>query len=180
MKLDPSTRWIRPLRVALLLLCLALPLAAETIPSTEGENLLGQKVQIANSLKGRIGVLLLGFSKPSGNNVGLWQKRLAEDYASDANVLIYQIPLLESVPGFVRGIIISGMRKDVPKSQQANFVVVVHDEDQWKKVSGYQKSDDCFIMVVDKAGEIRWRGAGDPKLTNYATLHQQIQTLLGR
>ena len=158
--------------------CAAITLAAETIPSTEAENLLGQKINIAGSLKGKVGVLLLGFSHASGTNVGVWEKRLAQDYGADAQVVTYQMPILESVPHLVRGMMSSGMRKDIPKEKQANFLLVYHDEDKWKQVCGYQKSDDAFIVLVDKTGEVRWHGSGDGKLGSYTTLHQQIQLLL--
>ena len=166
------------LSLAALVCCAAVTLSAETIPSTEAENLLGQKINIAASLKGKVGVLLLGFSHASGMNVGVWEKRLAQDYGANAQVVIYQMPILESVPHLVRGMMSSGMRKDIPKEKQANFLLVYHDEDQWKQVCGYQKSDDAFIVLVDKTGEVRWHGSGDGKLGSYATLHQQIQLLL--
>jgi hypothetical protein len=166
------------LSLAVLVCCAAVTLAAETIPSTEAENLLGEKIKIAASLNGKVGVLLLGFSHASGTNVGVWEKRLAQDYGANAQVVIYQMPILESVPRLVRGMMSSGMRKDIPKDKQANFLLVYHDEAEWKQVCGYQKSDDAFIVLGDKTGEIRWRGSGDGKLGSYATLHQQIQVLL--
>jgi hypothetical protein len=163
---------------AILICCWVGTMAAETIPSTEVENLLGQKINIASSLKGKVGVLLLGFSHASGMNVGVWEKRLTRDYGADAHVVIYQMPILESVPSLVRGMMTSGMRKNVAKEKQGNFLLVFHDEAEWKRVCHYQKSDDAFIVVVDKAGEVRWQGLGDAKLSSYGTLHQQIQQLL--
>ena len=166
--------------VAALLICGAVVLSAETLPGTDGENLLGQKVKIVDSLKGKIGVLVIGYSKASGDITAAWEKRLSTDYAGNTAVTIYQIPMLEAAPKFIRGMIISGMKKGVPAAKQSSFIVVVNDEDEWKRVSGYQKGEDAYVVVVDKAGQIRQHSAVDAKLSDYSSVHQQIEQLMTR
>src|SRR3954463_14402491 len=73
-------------------LCGAMTLSAETLPGTEGENLLGQKVKIAESLKGKVGVLVIGYSRASGEITAAWDKRLNADFASNPGVIVYQVP----------------------------------------------------------------------------------------
>ena len=162
------------------LLCGAMALSAESLPGTEGENLLGQKVKIADSLKGKIGVLVIGYSRSAGDITAAWDKRLSADYASNPAVTIYQIPMLGGAPGFIRGTIVSGMKKGVPAPKQANFIVVVKDEDEWKRVCGYQKGEDAYVVIVDKTGEIRQHSPVDAKLGNYSSVHDQIEKLIPR
>lgn len=158
----------------------AMTLLAETLPATDGENLLGQKVKIADSLKGKIGVLVIGYSKASGDITAAWEKRLSADYANNPTITIYQIPMLEAAPKFIRGMIVSGMKKGVPAAKQSSFIVVVKDEDEWKRSAGYQKGEDAYVVIVDKEGEIRQHSAVDAKLTNYSAVHQQIEKLITR
>src|SRR4051794_33164805 len=93
-----------------MVLCGAMALSAETLPGTEGENLLGQKVKISESLKGKVGVLLIGYSKASGDISAAWGKRLTADFGGNPAVAIFQVPMLQGAPGFVRGMIVSGMK----------------------------------------------------------------------
>jgi hypothetical protein len=171
---------IRALLVAATLLCGAGALSAETLPGTAGENLLGQKVKIAESLQGKVGVLVVGYSKASGDILSAWERRLSADFAGRPEVVVYQIPILEGAPKFIRGMIVNGMRKGVPAPKQANFIVVVNDEDQWKRICGYQKGDDAYIVIVDKSGEIRQHGAVDAKLSSYSAVQEQIQELISQ
>ena len=161
------------------LLC-TLALSAETLPGTEGENLLGQKIKIAESLKGKVGVLVIGYSKASGDITAAWGKRLSADFANRPSVMVYQIPMLEDAPKFIRGMIVSGMKKGVPAPKQASFIVVVKDEDQWKRICGFQKGDDAYVVIVDQAGEIRQRSAVDAKLSHYSAIHDQVENLIPR
>ena len=94
-----SKGMIRPRTiVASMLVCCAVALSAETLPATEGENLLGQKVKIAESIKGKTGVLVIGYSKSSGDITGAWEKRLSADFGSNSAVTVYQMPMLEAAP----------------------------------------------------------------------------------
>jgi hypothetical protein len=170
---------IRPrLFVVSMLVCCAVALSAETLPGTEGENLLGQKEKVADSLQGKIGVLVIGYSKAAGDITGAWEKRLSADFASNSAVTLYQMPMLEAAPKFIRGTIISGMKKGVPAPKQANFIVVVKDEDEWKRVSGYQKGQDAYVVIVDKDGEVRQHSAVDAKLSSYESVHHEIEKLI--
>jgi hypothetical protein len=174
-------RMIRPgVLIVAMLVCSVMALSAETLPATEGENLLGQKVKIADSLKGKAGVLVIGYSKSAGEITAAWDKRLSADYGSNPAVTIYQIPMLEAAPKFIRGTIISGMKKGVPAAKQGNFIVVVKDEDEWKRVSGFQKSDEAYVLIVDKSGEIQQHSPVDAKLTSYSSVHQQIEKLISK
>jgi len=163
-----------------MLLSGAIALSAEMLPETEGENLLGQKIKIADSLKGKVGVLVIGYSKASGDITSAWEKRLSADFASSSVVTVYQVPILEGAPRFIRGMIVSGMKKGVPAPKQASFVVVVSDEDQWKRICGFQKGDDAYVVIVDRTGEVRQHSAIDAKLSSYSSVQEQIEKLIAR
>ena len=165
---------------ASMLVCCAVALSAETLPGTEGENLLGQKVKVADSLKGKIGVLVIGYSKASGDITGAWEKRLSADFGSNSAVAVYQMPMLEAAPKFIRGTIISGMKKGIPAPKQANFIVVIKDEDEWKRVSVYQKGQDAYVVIVDRDGEVRQHSAVDSKLSSYDSVRHEIEKLINR
>jgi hypothetical protein len=171
---------IRFLVAGAMVLCGAMALSAETLPGTEGENLLGQKVKIADSLKGKVGVLVIGYSKASGDITAAWGKRLNADYAGNPVVAVYQVPMLQSAPGFIRGTIVNGMKKGVPAPMQANFIVVAKDEEQWKRACGFQKGEDAYVVVVDKSGEIRQHSAIDARLNSYASVHDQIEKIIAQ
>ena len=67
----------------------------------------------------------------------------------------------------IRGMIVSGIKKGVPESQRANFLIVVHQEDELQKLVGYKEADDAYIVVLDRNGKVAYQthgGSVDPAL----------------
>jgi len=144
---------------------LALAAAAavsQTLPATPGETLSGKRIVVADAVRGHMTVLIVGFSKDAGPKSGEWAKAVRADQAL-AGAAVYQVASLEQAPGFVRGMIKSGMRKGVNPAEQDNFVVLTQDDKQWRSYLGVADDKQPYVVLLDAAGQSRWHGHGEAK-----------------
>lgn len=164
----------------MLLMLIAANLSAQVIPHTEADTLSGKKIVLPDATAGHPAIFIVGFSHAGGDSCGRWDKQLRQDFASDGNLRIYNVAELQDAPKLVRGMIRHGMRGNVPQNEQDSFVLLYQDEDVWKKLADVSDADDAYILLVDAAGNIRWRTHGknpDPSAMN--TLKGEIFKIAG-
>jgi hypothetical protein len=135
---------------------------SQTLPATAGETLSGKRIVVADAVRGHMAVLIVGFSKEAGPKSGEWAKAIRADQAL-TGAAIYEIASLEQAPGFVRGMIKSGMRKGVSPADQDNFVVLTQDDKQWRGYLGVADDKVPYVVLLDAAGQSRWHGHGEAK-----------------
>jgi hypothetical protein len=151
--------------------------SAERIPTVRGTSLTNVPVTLPESLKGHVGVLVIGFSRGSRDGVSGWGRRLEADYQSSPAVVYYELPVLASAPGMIRGLIVRSMKSSIPEGAQSRFVPVLDHEAEWRAVAHYEKPDDPYVLVVDGQGEVVWRTEGQATDAAYAALKQQVEVL---
>jgi hypothetical protein len=132
---------------------------AQTLPTTEGETLTGQKVVVSQAVKGHTAVLIAGFSKDAGDATNDWSKAVHGD-AALKSVAVYGLVMLEKAPGFVRPIIKNGMRKGKSAAEQEECVVLTTDEAQWRSYFGVTNDKDAWVVLIDAGGRVVWHGHG--------------------
>jgi len=154
--------------------------SAQQMPTVEGESLSGGKVVLPEAAKGKIAVLIFGFTKASKEATKAWADRIFSDFGTQARLELYQLPVLESVPGFVRGMVISSMRKGVRENMRDHFVPILHGEAELKQLVSYKESDDAYLVMLDGAGQIVEQKHGPLSDAAYAQLRGDIQSMLSR
>ena len=154
--------------------------AAARIPEVHGRSLTNEAVSLPEILHGRPGVLILGFSRGSRDAVAGWGRKLAADYRNSSAVMYYEMPVLASVPGIMRGFVIRSMRSSVPPRAQARFVPITEDEATWRTLVHYGVADDPYLLVVDGQGNVAWQTQGQPTEAAYAALKRQVEDLVLR
>lgn len=145
---------------------------AQTLPSTAGETLSGNRIVLADAVRGHAAVLVAGFSREGGNGVGAWAKALRAD-PSLAQVTVYPVAELAGAPGFIRGMIRNGMKKGLSLSEQDRFVVLTSDEPAWRRFFVVDTDKDPYIALIDAQGKVLWHGHGAP-----ANLEPQLRAAL--
>jgi hypothetical protein len=153
------------------------PSAAERIPELHAQSLAETKVDLPGGLKGKIGILILGFSKQASSQSRTWGDSITRDFGSDARVVYYQMPVLAEAPGFVRGFIVDSIRKSLPDSQRSHFVPILKDAAPWKSVAGFSGGDDAYLVLTDANGQVQWRTHGAPQAETYNELKKRIVAL---
>ena len=132
------------------------------IPEVHATSFSNEAVNLPEGLKGKVGVLVLGFSKNSREADSAWGKRLA------------------AAPRMLRGMIVKSMKSSVPASEQARFVVILENEAAWKTVTHYGQPDDPYLLVVDSQGSVVWHTQGAATDAAYAALKQHVDALRGQ
>jgi hypothetical protein len=147
------------------------------IPNLHGATFAGQTVDLPDALKGKVGILVLGFSQASRVPTTDWGKRLAADYLGSSAVAYYEMPVLESVPRMLRSLVSGKIKADVSERARPTMLPVFDHEADWKKAVGFARDEDAYVLLVDEHGEIKWRSQGPVTDAAYAELKRHVQQL---
>jgi hypothetical protein len=161
-------------------LALAVHAAAQahvSIPKAQGTTLAGTPVTLPDTLKGKLGVLVVGFSHASQGQVEAWGRRLAKDYGQSAEVAYFEIPMLAGAPKMLRGMIVKSMSKSIPEAERPHFLPLMDGEPAWRAATHYSKPDDAYVLLVTGDGTVEWQTEGDATDAAYAILKQQMETM---
>lgn len=135
---------------------LAMPLCSEQMPRITGETLSGKQVSLPSASSGSVAIICIGFSHASQSQLKPWAERATKAFHQNGRVLVYFIAVLEDAPRLIRGMAVHGMRSRVPAQQQNHFVVVYQGESELKRVAGFQRPEEAYILLLDRRGEIQW------------------------
>src|SRR5271155_5294752 len=108
-----------------------------TIPATRGTTLTGALVVLPDAVKGKVGVLVVGFTKDSKGPIEAWGKRLAADYPDASGVVYYELPVLASAPALARVTIEEGMKISLSAAEREHFLPVTQNEAGWVAAAHY-------------------------------------------
>jgi hypothetical protein len=155
--------------------------AAERIPDVHSTSFADQAVNLPAALQGKAaGILVLGFSRGSREAVTGWATKIAADYRTSDVVAYYELPVVASVPAFVRGIVLRSIKSSAPERAHKRIVPITANEAEWRTVVHYGQPDDSYVLVVDGEGNVVWQTQGEPTDAAYAALKQQVEALKTR
>lgn len=147
---------------------------AQNIPAVKGKALDDSEVVLPKPGSQQYLILTIGFSHKSGEQSSAWGKRLFADYSSNARVAVYQFAELEAAPSIIRGMIVHGMRKDIPAAQHAHFVPMYDHEEDWKKTVKFSALDDAYVLLTTPDGHVLWQTHGAISDAAYAELKSAV------
>jgi ATP10 protein len=137
----------------------AISAMSQSLPVTAGESLSGHSVVLAQAVRGHASLVIGSFSKEAGSSCEEWSKQVHAD-AAMSSVNVYQMAELEQAPGFIRGMVKSALRKQVPAAWQDDFVVLTQDGKLWRDYFGVTNDKDPWIVLLDADGKVLWHGHG--------------------
>ena len=153
-------------------------LHGQKIPHTQSETLSGKKIALPEAFSGHPALITMGFSRAGGDSAGRWGKDLRKQLAANPELRFYTIAAIQDAPKMIRGMIKHGMRSGTPKTDQDSFLVVESDEDAWKKVALFSDPNDAYIVLVDSAANVVWRGHGkNPDAAALSALKAEVAKL---
>jgi hypothetical protein len=144
------------------------------IPASRGTTLTGIPVALPDAVKGKVGVLVVGFTKDSKAAMRAWGKRLAADYPATGGVVFYEVPVLASAPSLARVTIEEEMKMSMPAAERAHFLPLTQNEAGWLAVTHYVKGDDAYVLLIGGDGVVRWQTQAAVSDANYAELKGKI------
>ena len=147
---------------------------AQELSNLEVRDLTGATLQLPSALAGKAAVLVVGFSRKSGDQTARWVKRLAEDATVSSAVAIYSVAILQEVPGLFRGLVVNGIRNETPRSFWSYSFVAFSKEAVWKSLVGFERPDDAYLLLIDTQGRELWRGHGEVTSLLYDELSSNV------
>lgn len=148
-----------------------------SIPKAQGTTHPGASVLLPDALKGRPGVLVVGFNSASQGPVSSWGRRLAADYGPSAGATYFEVAMLAGAPGILRGMIEKKIGASLPEAERAHFLPLTENEAGWRAAAHYAKPDEAYLLLVDGAGVVRWQTQGDATDAAYAELKKKLEEL---
>ncbi len=146
-------------------------------PHTEAETLSGKKIVLPDALNGRPAIVVIGFTKRSQSQTAAWSTQLTKDYATEPRLQRYSLAVLDEVPKFIRGMVISTIRRAVPKDQQDTFVLITQDSKTWRDLAAISNPDEAYIILFDNTAHVVAQTHGSIE-DAYAPLQSEIHDLL--
>lgn len=151
--------------------------ASVTLPSVTAQTLSGEEVVLPRDI-GELAVFVTGFTKVSRAQTEAWAHRLRDDSRVSPKATIYEVSILDGVPGFLRGMIISQMKSGIAPQRQKRFLIVTEGVDSWKRALVASGSDDqAYLILVQRSGALVWRGHGAVNDSSYQDLIRVIESL---
>ena len=154
--------------------------AQTTVPQSKGTTLAGTAIALPDALKGKVGILIVGFSHASQNQVTPWVRLLQADYGKSTYVAYFALPMLGGAPKILRGMIEKSMGKAVPFEERQHFLPITEGEPAWRAVAHYDKPDNAYVLLVDGTGTIRWQMTGGATDMAYAELKKNLRVVIAQ
>src|SRR5436190_16457423 len=149
------------------------------LPQVKGTSLDDQEITLPDAAAGKVTLLIVTFSKAAGERARSWNDPFFKDYPQDDKVTSYAIAMLEDVPGILRGMVRSGIRRGVPAPMRRRFITVIKGEAEWRKHIGVQDDKDVYLLLLDGKGRVQWMHHGQFEQAVYDALKRRITELLG-
>jgi hypothetical protein len=134
---------------------------AQTMPAAlPVEALSGKTLSVPADAPTATAVFVVTFEREAKAEASKWTTELRSALPSDQTT-IYQVAVLEDVPGFARPLLVSQIRRSVPPPMHDNFLIVSKRSAEWRKaVAVSTNANEAYVLATTQKGEIVWRGRG--------------------
>ena len=150
----------------------------ECLPELRGEFLTGREVVLPQVAKGRVTLLLLGFTYQSRFAVEAWAEGFRAQFQADPRVTFYELPMIGGVARLAKWFIDSGMRRGTPKEDYEHVVTVYRHTDSWKQRVHFADPDVAYLILLDSTSKVVWRHQGAFEEGAFQALSRKISELV--
>lgn len=153
----------------------------DPLPELAGELLTGEAASLPAAARGRVALLLMGFSDASRFPVEAWGARFREAFAGDSTVTFYEVPMMSGLPvRLARPFINRGMRGGTPPALHGNVMTVWNHTAAWRRRLGVDDRDLAHLVLLARDGTVAWIGAGARDLAGFDGLVARARALAAR
>jgi hypothetical protein len=140
----------------------AAPLAPGTmLPSVRGELLTGRDAELPALTRGRVALVAFGFTRGSSTDVEAWTARFKAAHGADTTFTWLEVPLIGgSMARLMKPVIQGGMRGGTPEPDRVHVMTVWGPTRAWKEWLAFGAPNSAYLVLLDREGRVRWRGAG--------------------
>jgi hypothetical protein len=130
-------------------------------PGVRARNLEGLDVELPGGFAGERNVVAIAFQRNQQRLVDSWVPWFEEHADADPGLRFYEVPTIGRMWAPVRNFIDGGMASAirVPEILQRTFTVY-GDVNRITRPLGIEDRSTITVVLVDGAGQVRWRGSG--------------------
>jgi hypothetical protein len=149
------------------------------LPRLEAKAFDGRPLVLPDSAAGSITLVGLGYKRESQDDLSSWLLQFGKEYRPEDGFRAYEIPMMgKRIPGVLRGIINTAMRNVIPRDKRRWFAPYYGDIDDYSRQLAITDREKVHMLLLDRAGTVRWQTAGRADSSRLAELRSEITRLL--
>ncbi len=130
-------------------------------PTVTSENLEGRSLTLPADFAGDRNVVFVAFLMQQQKDVDSWSPWLRQALARHPGSDFYEIPTIQRMVAPMRWMINRGMRGGIPdRAVRERTVTLYIDKGPFKAALGITSEAEIQVLLVDRAGRVRWRTTG--------------------
>ena len=144
-------------------LILALTLSSDSakFPVVTSANLEGRTFTLPRDFDGELNVVFVAFERRQQRDVDSWVPFVKSLVSRTPETEYYEIPTIKRMVAPMRWMINRGMRGGIDdRGARARTITLYLDTEPFKRALGISAEQEIHVLVVDRAGNVRWRTAG--------------------
>jgi hypothetical protein len=160
-------------------------LALETgkpLPTLKGEFLSGKKASLPEAAKGKIALVMAGFSYDSRFAIEAYAERYKKDFKGHPGITFFEVPIIGGMGMLGKPFIDGGMRRGTPKELHENVLTVYGGAGDLLKAFQPKglKADGkhAHLALIDAEGIVRWTFTGPMDDAKYLEFKAEAEKLL--
>jgi len=167
---------------AILLLLLAMagasPMIWVRLPRLAAPALDGTQLVLPDSVSGNITLVGFAYRRESQADLGSWLDPFRREFLPADGFRACEVPMMGSrIPGVLRGVINSAMRKATPLEAQRWVAPFYGDIDGYSRRLGISDRGRVQMFLLDGSGIVRWHAAGRADSTGLAGMRFEVARL---
>jgi hypothetical protein len=148
---------------------------ATRLPRFEARTLDGRLLVLPDSAAGRTTMVGFTYRRELGEELSKWLTEFARKFPDSVGFLGYEIPMMgRRIPGVLRGVISSGMKRAIPPERHRWYAPFYGDAEQYAAAFGMNDRSTVHVALLDREGLVRWRFNGKPTEAAFAGLESAV------
>ena len=149
---------------------------AARFPVVSGSNLERRKFNLPADFGGDLNLVAVAFLREHQDLVDTWTATAARLTGADPRLRFYELPVLSETNGLFSLFIDGGMRAGIPSKATREVTITLYlDRAKFLKTAGLPGPQTIYVLLVDRAGKIFWRGQGAYTPAQGAALEEAIR-----
>jgi hypothetical protein len=145
-------------------------------PNLSASTLEQRSLNLPGDLEGELNILFIPFAQWHQLLVNAWlplASGLEQHYAA---VRYYELPVIQEMGAGYQEVINAGMRAGIPDAEARERTITLFvDKPSFLESLGLEREDAMYVLLVDRDGNVAWRGEGGPTPGNIAGLIKAVE-----
>jgi hypothetical protein len=144
-------------------------------PNVSGSNLEQRPFNLPQDFEGKLNLVALAFEQWQQNDVNSWLPTVTTLQELYPNLKFYELPTLTQFNGLFQSAIDGGMRAGIPDKATREVTITLYlDRAAFMRSLEIPDIKAIVLLLVDKEGNIYWRGQGPFDETRKEGLEQVL------